>query len=172
MDIVQHLFSGAYESVPSLLVWKHFLLWLPCILIRKTNGKIILDAFLLVLMLMCKVNIWKKKKESLLWPCEVLISWSEFACLIYICQQEGYFERRRSDPASLRKIYNLHGYVLCIWDMPSQRLEGEVCFGDYLLCECWGRQQKMCVSFSHCWFLVYGTVSPEEGKVKERESHK
>lgn len=31
------------------------------------------------------------------------------------------------------------------------------------------------LAFSHCWLLVFGTVSPEEGKVRtwwKRESHK
>lgn len=90
-----------------------------------------------------------------------LTSWSEIACLIYICQQEGDFERRCSKPASLRKSYNLHGYVLCVWDTFSQRLQGEVCFGDYLLCECWGRQQKICVSsrfFSLLVVSIWGSV--------------
>lgn len=37
-------------------------------------------------------------------------------------------------------------------------------FGDCLLCVCVGRQQEMCVS--PCWWLAFGTMCPEEGKVR------
>lgn len=59
-----------------------------------------------------KLMFKKGKKSKPLWPHEVLTSQNKFAGLIYICQQEGDFEKRHSKPANLRKRY--HFPWLCL----------------------------------------------------------
>lgn len=154
MYIVQHLFSGAYESVPSLLVCKRFLLWLQCVFLAEKQGKITLKCvtFGAKLTSKKKVCVW----GSLLWPCGVLTSQSEFCLLhFYLSAGRGFGER-----------YHFYAYTSCACDIFSQRVQGKDWALGTVSSVCMWRKAagNVCVVVAFCFSpttfsLLVGSVS-------------